>query len=659
MTNVRTSKIDARPDFSRASGLMYAAISFVGFVVTLIVMYGFYVGERISRLDEPLVDSAREINLEASAAMLWFEDFLDGRSSGDPIVIWQDVDRALWYLRAVLQKSELLHVALKGDGSARIQQLVDTVQEKLGALKQSSTEILAAEHASSEDLDRYKQLYTTFLAAVDQMEQKLSADRMKTLNRFRAAQSLLIFVSISLFILVALVYRRFDRQRTEYLQYLHEVNKRLENEMIVRQRTEEELQRAHEGLEGKVLERTSALRLANEKLTEEIVERQRAEEHLKNSKVRLQAVFDGISDPLILMAKDMRFIMMNRSAAKYFDIGPQEDAIGKECRQIVHRDCACDQCEIPPVIGGGLKKSFERNGLMNPLRVEQVTIYPVFGENGSPGDAIIRISDVTDAKMFERRLIQSERMFSLGILATSIAHEINNPNSFISFNIPILREYLQELLPLVDMHAEERSGFELFNMPYSEFKNDIFKLLNNVEHGSQRISAFVSNLRELSEFKEMKPYQRIEAKSTIDKAVEISRNKLKRSVKSFEVTIPEGLPSIFTDPTALEQILINLLINAAQAIDKEKSWVKPAVFKAEEDYVCFQVSDNGCGMEEETRRNIFEPFFTTKPLGEGTGLGLYVCQNLTENLGGRIEVDSQIGKGSTFKVFIPINKSRS
>jgi signal transduction histidine kinase len=133
---------------------------------------------------------------------------------------------------------------------------------------------------------------------------------------------------------------------------------------------------------------------------------------------------------------------------------------------------------------------------MDPDRLEKVVVYPVKDEHSQAGDAIIRVSDITEAKQFERQLIQSEKMASLGVLVSSVAHEINNPNNFISFNIPILRNYLEELVPMADHYAAIHPDFELFNMAYPEFRKDIFKLLDNIEHGSERISSFVGNLKE-------------------------------------------------------------------------------------------------------------------------------------------------------------------
>jgi signal transduction histidine kinase len=254
----------------------------------------------------------------------------------------------------------------------------------------------------------------------------------------------------------------------------------------------------------------------------------------------------------------------------------------------------------------------------------------------------------------ERQLMQSEKLASLGFLVSGVAHEINNPNNFITFNLPILRDYLQEIIPIIDNYADERQDFELFGMSYPEFRKDIFKLLDNIEHGSKRINTTVSSLREFSRNKDKVEKDLVDIRQVIEKGLAISRGKIRRMVKSFEVNIPKGLPRIYTDPQILEHILINLLINAAQAADKEDSWVRIGVSLGNTwwDRLNIEVSDNGCGMDKETIGKVFDPFFTTKPSGEGTGVGLSVCHTLVESLGGRIEVESESGKGSTFKVIL-------
>jgi two-component system NtrC family sensor kinase len=131
-------------------------------------------------------------------------------------------------------------------------------------------------------------------------------------------------------------------------------------------------------------------------------------------------------------------------------------------------------------------------------------------------------------------------------------------------------------------------------------------------------------------------------------------------VKTFDVEIDPGLPPMTTDPEAIEQVLINVLINAAQAADKEDSFIRLHVFRGDswKNRLVMEVTDNGCGMDERTASRIFAPFFTTKEEGCGTGLGLYISKNLVESAGGSISLESEAGRGTSFRVIFPDLESR-
>ena len=296
-------------------------------------------------------------------------------------------------------------------------------------------------------------------------------------------------------------------------------------------------------------------------------------------------------------------------------------------------------------------------GFMDVSRIEQVIVYPIAKMDFEKGAAIIRISDITNEKMLQKQIVQTEKLSFLGFLVSGVAHEINNPNNFISFNIPILKEYLNKILPIIDDYAEKHENFELFGMTYPQFREDVLKLLDNIENGSSRITTAVSNLRGISRTKEKTHMDWINVKEVIEKSVSICRSKINRMVKSFEVSIPEEIPLIYTDSEAIETAVINLLINAAQAVDKDNSWIrlKVALDDSSQNDLIIDVSDNGCGIEEKIKNHIFDPFFTTKSPSEGTGLGLTLCHNSIRELGGRIALDSVAGKGSTFKVILPDN----
>jgi signal transduction histidine kinase len=379
------------------------------------------------------------------------------------------------------------------------------------------------------------------------------------------------------------------------------------------------------------------------------------QEQLQQSKAMLQTVFDGILDPIILLGKNMQVKIINKAAVEYYGVPFSQEIIGKPCYEVFKkRSEPCNGCEVPMAILEGQNTAFEREGLINPDRSEMVFIYLLKREDGVAEDVILRVSDITERKQFEKQIIQSEKMASLGVLVSSIAHEINNPNNFISFNLPILKDYMEEIMPIVDRYAEKTQDFELFEMTYPEFRKDVFSLLNNIEHGSQRITTFVSNLKELSRSNKNRDMKWIDLKTVVESAITICRAKIRKMVKSLTVTVSDNLPQIHTDPNAIEHILINLLVNAAQAADKEDSWIKvnAKMDGTGREHIIIEVRDNGCGIQKKDQKHIYDPFFTTKSVGEGTGLGLYVCHTLAEEIFGQIEFESEPGQGSSFKVIL-------
>jgi len=386
-----------------------------------------------------------------------------------------------------------------------------------------------------------------------------------------------------------------------------------------------------------------------------ITERVESQERLYKSNATLNMAIDGISDPLFLLDAKLRIKRMNRAAKDYYGLAGYREAIGKFCFEALRgRSSPCAGCETPFSDMYGYSGSFERRGLLNHDHIEEVVVDVVRDAAGSPKAAIFRIFDITKQKMVDRQLIQNEKLASLGLLIAGVAHEINNPNNFIYFNIPILRSYLQFLLPIADEYASANPDLLVFNRPYAPFREDCLKLLENIEHGSTRINQIVSNLREFARDRGKGERRRIDLKLVVEKGISICIGRIKKLVKTLDVHIPEGLPALVSDPLAIEQIVVNLMINAAQAADKDESWIRLTISERSgpTGKVVVEVSDNGCGMDSETLKKIFDPFYTTKAAGVGTGLGLAISHRLMTELGGSIEVESEVGTGSTFHLVL-------
>ena len=261
---------------------------------------------------------------------------------------------------------------------------------------------------------------------------------------------------------------------------------------------------------------------------------------------------------------------------------------------------------------------------------------------------------MTKEKLIEKQLGQIKDLASLGLFVSGMAHELGNLNNCLTFNIPILRDYLKKLIPIIDNYVKRQQDFELFGMSYPEFQKDIFRIIDSIEHASNRIVETGSSLKEFVKKASEEKWCLVDVRKVIKKSVAVCQGQIISKVETFKTNIAEDLPLIHTDPLALEQVLVNLLINAAQAVDDGESRVmlSAKLGNTLRDYLIIEVGDNGCGMDEETKEKIFDPFFTTKGDMGQSGLGLFICRNLIEGMDGQIEVESEQGEGSIMRVLL-------
>jgi PAS domain S-box-containing protein len=259
-----------------------------------------------------------------------------------------------------------------------------------------------------------------------------------------------------------------------------------------------------------------------------------------------------------------------------------------------------------------------------------------------------------------QQLLQSEKLASIGQLAAGVAHEINNPIAFVNANLVTLQEYVTGLLQLTALY--ERAEDFLTGQPdvlakieemrgrvqLNHLRDDMKDLLDESLDGVQRVRRIVQDLRDFSRVGEVER-QHFDLHAGLDSTLNIVRSEIKRKA---EVVRQYGeLPSIDGVPAQLNQVFLNLLINACQAIDHDGLiTVRTGL---EGDWVWVEVEDNGCGIPADNMTRIFEPFFTTKPVGTGTGLGLSLSYGIVTRHGGRIEISSEVGVGSTFRVWLP------
>ena len=281
--------------------------------------------------------------------------------------------------------------------------------------------------------------------------------------------------------------------------------------------------------------------------------------------------------------------------------------------------------------------------------------------------AIRRELSVTDQlKDTSEKLYQSEKMAALGQLSAGVAHEINNPIGYVSSNITSLVNYFdayQQIIDAYERHCQpnqETLTLEQVNAIKEEinfeFIQEDFKfLLSETREGIQRVKTIIQDLKAFSRNEKVSAWSKADLHKGIASTLNIVASEFK-NVADVELVFGT-LPEIDCYPSQINQVVLNLVVNATQAIDPAQRGLIRITTSADDSHVFFTVSDSGCGMTEENMKNIFNPFFTTKAVGVGTGLGLSVTHGIIERHHGSISVQSEVGKGTTFKVMLPIHQT--
>ncbi|MCK5726217.1 MAG: GHKL domain-containing protein [Thiotrichaceae bacterium] len=270
--------------------------------------------------------------------------------------------------------------------------------------------------------------------------------------------------------------------------------------------------------------------------------------------------------------------------------------------------------------------------------------------------------DITAVKILEKKnkqqeahLIQADKMNSLGVMVSGITHEINNPNHLIRINIDTLSRIWEEIQPILDHYATQHPDWHLSNIPYSEIKPLLPVAIRDIKQGSIQIQNIITDLKDFIRSKGSAPFNYCNVNSTIHDVLHILQPHIsKRGINvSYLPTSPDL--QIEAQQTHLNQVFVNLILNAIQSCKKNTGVVKITVEQVENNVV-FRVKDNGYGIEKERLKNIFDLFHSSKKDTGGTGIGLAIVYRLIQLHQGTIDVQSEVGKGSIFNVTLPIQQ---
>jgi signal transduction histidine kinase len=367
-------------------------------------------------------------------------------------------------------------------------------------------------------------------------------------------------------------------------------------------------------------------------------------EECSRKREELSAFFKAMSDNIVVIDKEFNIIMSNKDV-----IGNS----GKCYNKLFNFDSPCKKCS--GVIAFNTKKdsilTMELNDRHYTLRAN-----PIMSAEGKVERVLEVCRDVTDRNRMEAQLIQSYKLASLGKLVAGVAHEINNPNTFILGNLKIFQESLTDILPILDEYYEKDKDLKIARLNYDIFKENISVLVNDMINGANRTKKIVGDLRNFAKKDEDGLTDLVNLNELIKNNLNLTNKQIKKHAR-LEIELDENIPQFKGNINKLEQVVLNLIMNASEAMENEEGLIKIKTgFENTKNEVYLIVSDNGCGMSEATLKNIFDPFFTTKRSCGGIGLGLSITYGIIKDHEGAIEVNSKVGDGTTFFIHIPVKQ---
>jgi signal transduction histidine kinase len=259
-----------------------------------------------------------------------------------------------------------------------------------------------------------------------------------------------------------------------------------------------------------------------------------------------------------------------------------------------------------------------------------------------------------ELRLHQDKLIQADKMASLGILVAGVAHEINNPNGLILLNMPILKEVYQDAEEVLESRFHDQGDFTLGGLPYSRMRNEVPHLLDEMQEGANRIKRIVEELKDFARQDTVAATEPVDLNGIVQTAVRLVDSSIRAATNRFETSYDPDLPMIRGNAQRIEQVVVNLILNACQALPDTERRISLATFHDREaGTVVLRLADEGVGIAPEHIPHLTDPFFTTKRESGGTGLGLSVSASIVKEHDGTLEFASRPGAGTTVTLTLP------
>jgi PAS domain S-box-containing protein len=367
------------------------------------------------------------------------------------------------------------------------------------------------------------------------------------------------------------------------------------------------------------------------------------DQHLAERERWFSTTLRAIADGVAACDGDQRLTFMNAAAERM--LGTSEtQARGLPIAQLFGHSGAVG-APVTQALAGEVSPPFSlETAASGSARLVEGRVAPIVHAERVLG-AVVVLHDVTDRRRHDEQLALTDRLSSLGTLVASVAHEINNPLAYTLGNLGLACAEL-ERLKLHLTEPEQHSALQ-----------SVVRSLHDAEDGAGRVANTVKELRAFGRMEE-RSQRAVDPRACVDWALRLTSNQLLHQARLL--TDLRDVPNVLANELKLSQVVVNLLTNAVQALtgQREDNEVRVSTWTDETGAAVLEVEDNGRGMSEQVRSKVFEPFFTTNAAGHGTGLGLSICRSIVAGLGGEIAVESELGRGSRFRVRLPASSEQ-